>query len=431
MSASDATNSETSSEPSTAPPSDVPPTKRGCIGGFLYFLKRITEGFEAIFRWLLAYPLLTLQLVLLYLVAWGGLGWEVGLEHLFWHEGWLLQFGTGITVGMLTGVILFLNYILYRPEWLVGPGKPDPKKPGILAKFPGTLFPSDVTEVRQLGKFLFWMKILAFALFIVPKLIVACSSKDPGFVGYMAERRWLVPFVLGYVFSDLFAYFLFLCDERWHFGSKTSYRECFLDYRIVPCITEDGLIRCTVRDYLSRPHTEPLAKEELPLHGIAGFLLFVASCILGLLLLTVATIDDLKPGFSLTGLVSLVALVLIVFSMVYGFFAFHLHVQRVVFGVVVILLIIWNSTSLYPENNYKLRFPGMDYSRTTPLWDPSAQGEARDVFTQKVLPKSAAYAEDHLIDSEVPLAAMAEEWQETNPGQKPKVVVICTTRRGI
>ncbi|MCI0703703.1 MAG: DUF308 domain-containing protein [Planctomycetia bacterium] len=444
MSSGAPTNGNSSGDPpASSPPTQrgdsAPPAQRGCFGWVLFFLKRLAESIEAVFRWLLAYPLLTLQLLLLYLIAWGGLGSEVGAEHLFWHENPLIQFGTGITVGMLAGVILFLNYLLYRPEWLVGPVKPDPNnpKPGILAKFPGTLLPSNVDEVRLLGKYLLWTQLLVLVFFIGPKLYVAATSKEPGFSDYMWERNYLLPFLVGYIAAGFFAYFLFLCDERLHWGSDTSYRECMLDFRIAPVVTEEGLFRKKVRDYLTGLHTDPVPKEELPLHGIAVYLLFVSFCVLGLLLVAVAILDETVPGFSLTGLVSLVALMLIVFSMVYGFFAFHLHVQRLVFAVIVIGLMVWNSTERYEENNYKLQFAGIDYSRKTPLWDPTKEGEERDVFNKQVLPKGKKFAEERLIDSTAPVRALSEEWGNSHPvrdsgeKQKPKLIFICTSGGGI
>src|SRR5438067_338199 len=70
---------------------------------------------EAGLRWLLAYPFYLAQVLVLVLIAWAGLGAELGAEHLFWNEDVWIQLGTGAAVGMLFGAILFVLYILYPP----------------------------------------------------------------------------------------------------------------------------------------------------------------------------------------------------------------------------------------------------------------------------------------------------------------------------
>src|SRR5262245_30500317 len=67
---------------------------------------------EDVLAWLLAHPLLTLQIVLFWLISWGGLGADLGLDDLFWHESATVQFAVGISVGLLFAQVLFIRYLV-------------------------------------------------------------------------------------------------------------------------------------------------------------------------------------------------------------------------------------------------------------------------------------------------------------------------------
>src|SRR5947209_785357 len=85
---------------------------------------RALAGLDDLLAWLTTYPPLPLQLVLFVLIAWGGLGVELGLDDLLWDDRPAIQLGNGLAVGALFGQILFVRYLLARrrarPDALAG-----------------------------------------------------------------------------------------------------------------------------------------------------------------------------------------------------------------------------------------------------------------------------------------------------------------------
>src|SRR5262245_24272245 len=105
----------------------------------------LLHALESALAWLFSYPLLPLQVLLFFLLAWGRLGYELGADDLFWSERVGEQVLNGVACGLLFGEVLLVRYLL------------DPDR----ARFswiPLTLFPVDAPEVRDLGRFLalFW-----------------------------------------------------------------------------------------------------------------------------------------------------------------------------------------------------------------------------------------------------------------------------------
>jgi hypothetical protein len=438
----------------------APAHNPGCSSKSIRLGTGVFSALEAVLRWLTAYPLFLLQLVVLLLVAWGGLGEELGAEHLFWHEHCLIQLGTGITVGLLVTVLLFLNYLLYRPTWLVGSYPADPDRPGILRRVPGTLLPSVDPEVRLCGRYLLWGLLTTLLLIIGPKFYAAAKASDAervraaavatglpptaaipdGARGYLYDRRWLVPFVVGYAFAAVFVFGMFLVDERRRGPGRPTWRDWLVNLRVVPPIGRVPWAPWrSVRKYLLAHEPDPVPKQVVALHGIGAMLMVLAPTVLAGLMASAWVLDRWRPGFSLTGLVSLVSLIFIVLSLLYGFFEFHFHIQRLILVGVVGLLLVWNSTDFFNgANNYKLQFPGLEADSglgegdvNLPLWDPNQQDNGTDV--EAVLRATAPYAKAHLIPSEEPLQKMCERWQ-ARPGherEKPRVVIVCTSGGGI
>src|SRR5262249_48316957 len=101
---------------------------------------RWLAAIEAALGWVLAYPLLLLQIVLLLFIAWGWLGKALGLQTLFWHEDANTQLLNGLASGWLFGEILLVRYLL------------DPGRNRFV--LPLSLFPCQEATVRRLGEFL-------------------------------------------------------------------------------------------------------------------------------------------------------------------------------------------------------------------------------------------------------------------------------------
>ncbi|AMV28112.1 Patatin-like phospholipase [Gemmata sp. SH-PL17] len=459
VSASGSGNDPVEPPAASTPPAAPNPPPPGWFRKLVLLGAATLEALEAVLRWLTAYPLFLVQLLVLLFAAWGIVGEDLGAEHLFWHERPLVQFGTGGAVGLFVGVFLFLNYILFRPDWLVGSYPPDPKRPGLLLRFPGTLIPSADAEVRRLGQFLLWGMLLVLALILVPKFIAAASAPPATgalegeaaalapqhpWLDYLNDRLWLVPFVIGYVLAGLFARVTYYFDERLRVPARPSLRDWVLDLRIVPpSITSPrGTPWDTVREYLIGRDRNPVPPEVTPLHGIATLVMGMALIILVGLLAVVYVLDHWAPGYSLTGLVSLVCLILIVMSMLYGFFESHFRIQRLAFIGGALVLLVWNSTDFfkapdgYGKNHYKLQFPGLEGTSENagvnlPLWDPAQKDGGRDV--KAILEATSGYAEVYLIPADEPLQQMCERWQK-QPGrekEKPKIVIVCTSGGGI
>jgi hypothetical protein len=414
--------------------------------------QRIAKGgllLEALLRWLLAYPLLTAQIVLMLLISWAGLAQELGAERLFWHEEIWLQLGTGFGVGMLYGVILFTIYITYRPSRLVRWLRRPWRLPADFAKQPysvkkrmvqksrhrlWTIFPSTCWEVRLLGRFLLFMLTALLVLTVSVKLFAGLRVSVISGESYFEERRYLLPHISGYILSVGFAISLFLLDEK---VVKPPIRNRLLG--LLLWAPDPGFH--TLRERLQLLQVPP---PQWPLHGIASYLMFVSVIVFLSLIAASDWLDVHNPGRSVSSPVTLVSLVLIVFSLFYGLLAFHLRIQRLILGLFVGILAGLNSTSCFPSNRYKLQFDGFEDDPQTVLWKPSTSEEGDPLTTkaseqekdktqdvEAVLAVTRNYADRTLIPSEEPLAAMSERWQKTHPGQKPKIIIVCASGGGI
>jgi hypothetical protein len=395
---------------------------------------RLILEMEAALRWLLAYPFYLAQIVVLMLAAWAGLGKELGVEQLFWNEDVWIQLGTGVAVGMLLGMILFVLYLLYPPTLLLrrlrrvrvpfDTGRLTRKWVRERRNRLLTLFPSDLWQVRLVGRYLLFGLVAMLVVLVAGKVIAALVLPTWDETRrYVQVRCYFVPFVCGYVLAMLFARALYWLDERgWtRLGFKTTIRQRLLQWRIW---TPRGGWR-TLDRRLEEKHVRQALR---PLHGIATYLMVVTVVVFGGLVAMAIVLDAVDHGRSLTSPVTFVSLVFILLSLVYGALAFHLHAQRILAGGLVVLLLFWNSTEWFKENSYKLRFPGLDYEARTVLW---RQGETENESLEKVLELTKPYADRELIAPHEPVEAMHERWREKHPGQKPKLIFICTSGGGI
>jgi hypothetical protein len=403
----------------------------------------LSDRLEALLRWTFAYPIYPLQLLIILLVGTGNLGREVGAEQLFWKYDFLDQFGVGLFVCLLFCTTFYVEYLLNRPTWL-------------MRWLPGpTLLPSQNPEVRALGRYLFW-GIAAGLVVLYTFKGIAIDLVDPdsttarfwtsGFwtdarLEYLHTRHWLYPFALGYGFAIVFIECLFVLDELPFWAArKNQIREWLLDQ---PIVLDRHLHLSTPRELLvveltrrTRTSDERFTPAMLSLHGIGIYMTIVAVVVLSGFLIAIIHYDSGPGGEYVWTPVALVSSILVLLTLVYGVITYFVHTQRLILAVAVLALMCWNSSDIFSDNDYKYRFPGLTYERDrlTVLWDSSLaarKGKDADLYTDVLLKNSQGYANDHLIDSELPLRAMSARWQESHGGRKPKVIFICTSGGGI
>jgi hypothetical protein len=425
--------------PAAPPPNPGPPPTTGLF-----------TGIESALRWATAYPLFLLQFLLIALIAFGGLGAELGAEHLFWHERWWYQVGVGFFVGLLFAVNLMLLFLMNRPTLLTG----------WLDRRAPSLLPSRDPVVRSLGRFLLCGLLAALALFYGVKgyalyrvqpeeadfgEVAAPDAAPPekaakaeaaqqaadthaastGRAGYLKSRSHLWPFGVGYLLSMTVGLLLFGLDEGWFRRraggpAPVPWRDQLLGWR------ELGR-RLTARGVPAADH---------PVHAILLIVAVLAVAVAVLYVVYSGVVDYVEPGSAITTPLPLVCVLLILLSLFYGVVEFFLHMQRLILGGAVLALVCWNSTCLFRESNYKFRFPGMTYDRDhrTVLYLKGTDKKSDpDRYTNVVLPASRKYAAENLVPADAPLKAMLTRWRG-GPGrtdQKPKLIFVATSGGGI
>ncbi len=202
-------------------------------------LARVEEALS----WMLAHPLLTVQIVVFWLIAWGGLGADLGLENLFWHESVTPQFLVGLSVGLLFEQILFLRYLLQRGR--------------LYRRFPLTLYPVKDQAIRGLGRFMVLYWPVTLAALVVPKLLSLTT-------GDAVERH--LPLLVGLGVSVTGSTLLVMLGER--LGLRARVQRSLL-FRATPGVAWGFLEK---EDYPRPPqqrHVRAGARlpHELPAHG--------------------------------------------------------------------------------------------------------------------------------------------------------------------
>jgi hypothetical protein len=117
------------------------------LAGISRLFSSIRDGLA----WLIEHPFVPIQLGFFYLIAWGKLGANLGMEDLFWSEFTSEQFFNGLACGLLFGEVLLVRYLLDRS------GRFD-------LKLPVSLYPVRDANIEQLGRYLlvFWGGSLLF-----------------------------------------------------------------------------------------------------------------------------------------------------------------------------------------------------------------------------------------------------------------------------
>ncbi|MCS7020468.1 MAG: patatin-like phospholipase family protein [Gemmataceae bacterium] len=351
--------------------------------------------------WLFRYPIFPLQIVLMLLASWGVLGADLGVERLFWSEDAAVQLGCGAAVGMLFGVVLFVWYLLDRPvravAWAAQPGRP-------------TLFHSSDPAIRAVGAYLFWAMPLLLLLVVAGKVVMACQGQSNGhwheLHQHFSSRHYLVFGILGYAGAVGLGWVLYVIDEKL------------------------GLRAMIVRSPLFRRFgglgSGRVPSTDMSLHAASAYLVLVGSVLLAAALGAVVWLNELRPGAVITSPVLLICLVLILLSLLYGFWSFHIHLGALTLVVVLIGLCVWNSASLFPEVAYKLQIPGLEE------YYPTQQRVALDQVQNGWSPGASDRLRRPLLQNEVILEAMLRRWQQHHGvGSKPKIVLIAVSGGGV
>jgi len=207
-------------------------------------LSRLVRSLDRFLARSLGYPLLTIQVVLYVLIAWGVFGSGLGLSDLYWHVDTMTQALTGAATCWLFGTVVFVNTLLVGPREL--PGLPSDTSrylaahPWIPFRIP-TLFPSRNPGVRQTGaEMVLWFFLFFLLVFGGRWVAVGLGSEPPSSSG--------VPFVIGYFGSLLLGWVIAALANR------TNLREWLAD-----------------REWLRRSFDRPSVQiATTPYHGLHG-----------------------------------------------------------------------------------------------------------------------------------------------------------------
>lgn len=372
------------------------------------FVRALAYWAEDQFDWLFSNPVFPAQILFVLLAAWGLVGAELGIERLFWSESWFVQLSCGLAVGMLFGVVLFVWYLLDRPQRavvvLAGPGCP-------------TLFPSRTDRrLRRVGAYLLWalptllMVLIAGKLAVVMALTINTNPSNPfPWRDYLSGRLYLAFGTAGYLLAMVLAWVLFVIDERFGIRERIARSRWF---RNQPGFTSNRVPR-----------------GEMPLHAVSTYLVFVSIVFLAVAIALLVWLNATQPGRVLASPVVLVCLVLILLSQVYGYWSCHVQLGTLTLAVVAVGLIVWNAATVFPEVSYKDRFPGLAeyYDEPNRIRLAELDPEGRPPGAPG-LPGNRQLLQDADI-----LAAMNARWQQaTGRGDtRPKIVLIAVSGGGI
>ena len=359
---------------------------------------------EGALSWLLTHPLLTLQVVMFWLIAWGGLGADLGLDDLFWHESVTTQFVVGLSVGLLFEQVLLVRYLL------------DGRR--ALPRLPLTLYPVKELVIRDLGRFLLVAWPLTLVALALPKFLTLRPDQSP---------EPFLPLVVGLGVAVAGSTLVVMLGER--LGWRARIQRSLL-FRLTPGVAWGYL-----------------PPEDHPLHALA--------LLLGLIFAAgIAAAGVLHAlGHTLISPYLVLCLILAVFNGAYGFLASQLRgLQLLAVIALVVSGVLLNSNTFDPDHAYRMSFPHME-----PYYDavrqaanagglPPAGGDLvrldeeehaevgkrpTDHYRKLWESKEHSAAAAGLIDSVQPLRALHERWQKQHPGTKPRVVIFCTSGGGI
>jgi hypothetical protein len=383
--------SETLSPP--APPTPRPP-----------LVLRPLVWVEDCLAWLLAHPLLTVQVLLFWLIAWGGLGADLGLDDLFWHESVTTQLTVGLCVGLLFAQVFFIRYLVDGGRRKAqGTSPPDPAGQRVL---------------RRLVLFMLVCWPAAAVVLVLPRLLSLRGG---------AAWEDHLPLIVGLGVSAVVAALVAALVQR---IDRNGWLQRTLLFRMLPGVAWGYL-----------------TPEDYPLHALAlvlGVLFAVGVCAVALLH---------AAGHVLITPYLVLCLLLGVVNGVYGLLTSQLRgLQHLAFVLLIVSGVLLSSGLFDAEHAYRMHFPNMEpyYAAARRASHETSPPPPDDTFIRldeevhqeigkrpidnyRALYQSEKHsaAAAGLIDSEAPLRAMCERWQGQHPGTKPRVVIVCTSGGGI
>jgi hypothetical protein len=345
-----------------------------------WFLHRL-RSFESGLGWLLRYPLLPLQMLLFFLIAWGRLGYDLGGEDLFWSEYIGEQILNGFGCGLLFGEILLVRYLLDSDHaWVC---------------CPASLFPVADPDVKRLGQYLLMLWI--------PSLLILWGCKlffQDARAGYI--NVW--PLLLGLILAVGASVLGILLVSR-----------CGLLVRL-------------------QKYGQIGDDKNGSLHAVAFLTALLSVLILILLYVLHFSGAVLSPVLVLCVLLGLA-------DAIYGFLAFWMPGSQYLALVLLVgIALLVSSSTVSHDHAYKLTFPNLEDRYASPLRIDEELVSKEDGTRKRLdryyeLVRRQADGTDSrpdLIPSEEPLRAMAERWRNEHKGNsKPRLVLVSTSGGGI
>ena len=406
------------------------------------------------------YPLLTVQVALYLLIAWGVVGGELGASDSFWHEWWWSQLSVGAATCWLYGVVVFVSLLLLPPRGL--PGLPTEPEPRFLPGAWFSLFPSRNPGVRRVGRqVLLWLLALLIVTYAgkwVAVYVSAYLEQTPdrpyaethkealeGFAAQHYGAWFLIGYVLSFMFGALISYAAhatgareWIADREWllkSFGKPTipvptdpipaargTGTLNTLPASEVPLVP-DGCLLLVAEE---RVRVAAFNLRTLVLmHAMAAFFVGVVVILTALLLIPpILGLEIFTPGVLLT-------LFLIILNMLGGVIAFRVRAPRLLGAAIVGWLLLANSTMLQPHKMTYDHIAGtkadggsIGYDNPLPLDDPA---DPRGLY-QRVYRLRAP--EGGLINGEDLLRAFRGK-HAGGTDAKPRLVVVSVSGGGI
>ncbi len=404
---------------------------------------------------LVRYPLLTSQIALYLLVAWGVVGGELGASDSFWHEWWWSQLFVGAATCWLFGVVVFVSLLLLPPRGL--PGLPTETGPQFLPGAWFSLLPSRNPGVRRVGRqLLLWLLGLLLVAYLgkwVALHVGAYRQETPqrSYAVILAEaldtfasQSYGIWFLIGYVLSFLFgaviSYAAHVTGAREWIADRELLRSSFDTPALaVPTDPEPAargpgvlntlpasevpLVPDGCRFFIGLPRVRVAAfnlRTIILMHAMAAFFMAVVVTLTALILIPPMLGKQIfTPGVILS-------LFLIILNMIGGLIAFRVRAPRLLGALVVGWLVFANSSKFEPYTMTYDHIAGPTKDGTPASYDNPLPLDG-DLYRDSYSKRAPA---DGLIDGK----ALLEKFRAMRGGKdgpKPRLVVVAVSGGGI